>query len=220
MPGNHLMLCRPLLLPPSIFPSVRGFSNASVLHQVARCIRCPMHQVARCIRWPWSCSFSISPPSEGCCQDGIWKFRSVGASRAPCRRSAGAHACSVASGSLRPPRRTAPSGRGACQSRILGPWGHFFFRESWTPQRESESGAGQPGCGALGRQRRRGCEPGAGPARPRGDDMMGQECLPGGSSEVVRPCPRGSRGVTVQHQTQVLAAAPPAAAGKEGALCI
>ena len=50
MPSNHLILCRPLLLLPSIFPSTRVFSNRSVL----------------CIRWPeyWSFSFSISPSSE------------------------------------------------------------------------------------------------------------------------------------------------------------
>ena len=46
MPSNHLILCHPLLLPPSIYPSIRVFSNESVLH----------------IRWPkyWSFSFSIS----------------------------------------------------------------------------------------------------------------------------------------------------------------
>ena len=50
MPCNHLILCRPLLLPPSIFPSIRVFSKEWVL----------------CIRWPkyWSFSFSISPSSE------------------------------------------------------------------------------------------------------------------------------------------------------------
>ena len=50
MPSNHLILCHPLLLPPSIFPSIRVFSNESVL----------------CIRWPkyWSFSFSISPSNE------------------------------------------------------------------------------------------------------------------------------------------------------------
>ena len=50
MPSNHLILCRPLLLPPSIFSSIRVFSNKSVLH----------------IRWPkyWGFSFSISPSSE------------------------------------------------------------------------------------------------------------------------------------------------------------
>ena len=50
MPSNYLILCRPLLLPPSIFPSIRVFSNESVL----------------CIRWPKyrSFSFSISPSSE------------------------------------------------------------------------------------------------------------------------------------------------------------
>ena len=50
MPSNHLFLCHPLLLPPSIFPSIRVFSNESVLH----------------IRWPkyWSYSFSISPSNE------------------------------------------------------------------------------------------------------------------------------------------------------------
>ena len=50
MPSNHLILCHPLLLPPSIFPSSRVFSNESVI----------------CIRWPkyWSFSFSISPSNE------------------------------------------------------------------------------------------------------------------------------------------------------------
>ena len=50
MPSNHLILCHPLLLPPSIFPSIRIFSNESVFH----------------IRWPkyWSFSFSISPSNE------------------------------------------------------------------------------------------------------------------------------------------------------------
>ena len=50
MPPNHLILCRPLLLPPSIFPSIRVFPKESVLH----------------IRWPkfWSFSFSISPSNE------------------------------------------------------------------------------------------------------------------------------------------------------------
>ena len=50
MPSNHLILCYPLLLPPSIFPSIRVFSNESVLH----------------IKWPkyWSFSFSISPSNE------------------------------------------------------------------------------------------------------------------------------------------------------------
>ena len=50
MPSNYLILCRPLLLPPSIFPSIRVISNESAL----------------CIRWPkyWSLSFSISPSNE------------------------------------------------------------------------------------------------------------------------------------------------------------
>ena len=50
MPSNHLILCHPLLLLPSIFPSIRVFSNESVLH----------------IRWPkyWSFSFNISPSNE------------------------------------------------------------------------------------------------------------------------------------------------------------
>ena len=50
MPSNHLILCHPLLLPPSVFPSIRVFWNESVLH----------------IRWPkcWSFSFSISPSNE------------------------------------------------------------------------------------------------------------------------------------------------------------
>ena len=58
MPSNHLILCHPLLLPPSIFPSIRVFSNESVL----------------CIRWPkyWSFSFSISPFNE---YSGLISFR-------------------------------------------------------------------------------------------------------------------------------------------------
>ena len=58
MPSNHLILCRPLLLPPSIFPCIRVFSKVSALH----------------IRWPiyWSFSFSISPPSE---HSGLISFR-------------------------------------------------------------------------------------------------------------------------------------------------
>ena len=58
MPSNHLILCRPLLVLPSIFPSIRVFSNESVL----------------CIRWPkyWSFSFNISPPSA---HPGLISFR-------------------------------------------------------------------------------------------------------------------------------------------------
>ena len=58
MPINHLILCYPLLLPPSIFPSIRVFSNVSVLH----------------IRWPkhWSFSFSITPSNE---YSGLISFR-------------------------------------------------------------------------------------------------------------------------------------------------
>ena len=58
MPSNHLILCRPLLLPPSIFPRIRVFSNESILH----------------IRWPkyWSFSFSISPSKE---YSGLISFR-------------------------------------------------------------------------------------------------------------------------------------------------
>ena len=58
MPSNHLILCRPLLLLPSIFPRNRVFSNESVL----------------CIRWPkyWSFSFSISPYNE---YSGLISFR-------------------------------------------------------------------------------------------------------------------------------------------------
>ena len=50
MPSNHLILCHPLLLLPSIFPSIRVFSSES----------------AHCIRWPkyWSFSFNISPSNE------------------------------------------------------------------------------------------------------------------------------------------------------------
>ena len=50
MPSNHLILCHPLLLPPSMFPSIRVFSNESVI-----CIRQPKY---------WSFSFSISPSNE------------------------------------------------------------------------------------------------------------------------------------------------------------
>ena len=58
MPSNHLILCHPLLLQPSIFPSIRVFSSESVLN----------------IRWPkyWCFSFSISPSSE---YSGLISFR-------------------------------------------------------------------------------------------------------------------------------------------------
>ena len=58
MPSNHLILCHPFLLPPSIFPSIRVFSHESVLH----------------IRWPkyWSFSFNISPSNE---HSGLISFR-------------------------------------------------------------------------------------------------------------------------------------------------
>ena len=56
MPSNHLILCRPLLLPSSVFASIRVFSNESVL----------------CIRWPKYWSFSISPSNE---YSGLISFR-------------------------------------------------------------------------------------------------------------------------------------------------
>ena len=58
MPSNHLILCRPLFLPPSIFPSIRVFSNESALR----------------IRWPkyWSFSFNISPSNK---YSGLISFR-------------------------------------------------------------------------------------------------------------------------------------------------
>ena len=58
IPSNHLILCHPLLLPPSIFPSIRVFSNELVLH----------------IRWPkyWNFSFNISPSNE---YSGLISFR-------------------------------------------------------------------------------------------------------------------------------------------------
>ena len=58
MPSNHLILCRPLLLLPSIFPSIRVFSNESALR----------------MRWPkyWSFSFNISPSNE---HPGLISFR-------------------------------------------------------------------------------------------------------------------------------------------------
>ena len=58
MPSNHLILCHPLLLLPSIFPSIKVFSNELLLH----------------VRWPkyWSFSFSISPSNE---HSGLISFR-------------------------------------------------------------------------------------------------------------------------------------------------
>ena len=58
MPSNHLILCRPFLLPPPIFPSIRVFPNESVLH----------------IRWPkyWTFSFNISPSNE---YSGLTSFK-------------------------------------------------------------------------------------------------------------------------------------------------
>ena len=57
--SNHLILCRPLFLPPSIFPSIRVFSSNSVLH----------------MRWPKYWSFSISPSNE---HSGLISFRVEG----------------------------------------------------------------------------------------------------------------------------------------------
>ena len=61
MPSNHLILCPPLLFPPSVFPSIGVFSSESVLH----------------IRWPkyWNFSFSISPSNE---YSGLISFRMTG----------------------------------------------------------------------------------------------------------------------------------------------
>ena len=58
MPSNHLILCHPLLFPPSIFPSIRVFSSESAL----------------CFKWPkyWSLSFTISPSNE---YSGLISFR-------------------------------------------------------------------------------------------------------------------------------------------------
>ena len=58
IPSNHLILCAPLLFLPSVFPSIRGFSN----------------ELALCIRWPkyWSFSFNISPSNE---HPGLISFR-------------------------------------------------------------------------------------------------------------------------------------------------
>ena len=58
MPSNHLILCCPLLLPPSVFPRIRVFSNESALH-----IRCPKY---------WNFSFNISPSNE---HPGLISFR-------------------------------------------------------------------------------------------------------------------------------------------------
>ena len=67
MPSNHLTLCGPLLLLPSIFPSIRVFSSESVL----------------CIRWPkdWSFSFSISPSNEYSGLTGFISLQCKGLSR-------------------------------------------------------------------------------------------------------------------------------------------
>ena len=63
MSSNHLIFCCPLLLLPSIFPSIRVFSNESTLH----------------IRWPkeWRFSFSISPFNEYSGLDGTWKMETI-----------------------------------------------------------------------------------------------------------------------------------------------
>ena len=68
MPSNYLILCHPLLLPPSVFPSIRVFSSESLLH----------------IRWPkyWSLSFSISPSNDysGLISLGLFQYHSSKAS--------------------------------------------------------------------------------------------------------------------------------------------
>ena len=66
IPSNHLVLCHPLLLLPSIFPNIKVFSNESALH----------------IRWPkyWSFSFNISPSNE---HPGLISFRMAGSPCSP-----------------------------------------------------------------------------------------------------------------------------------------
>ena len=105
-----------LILLASILTSIRVSSNESALR----------------IRWAGyrTCSFSITPCNEACCQDGIWKFRPLGVSSAPRKPRAGAHACSVASSSgthASPGGWTPPgsSGRGGGSRRAywgLGPF--------------------------------------------------------------------------------------------------
>ena len=77
-PSNHLILCHPLLLLPSIFPSIRVFSNESILR----------------IRWPkiWSLSFSISPSND---YSGLISFQSKGLSRVFSNTIVQKHQCSV-----------------------------------------------------------------------------------------------------------------------------
>ena len=88
VPSNHLILCHPLLLPPSVFPSIRVFSSESVL----------------CIRWPkyWSFSFSISPSNEhsGLISSrmdwlDIHSYLPLWASRHHCRHSFLASSCLI-----------------------------------------------------------------------------------------------------------------------------
>ena len=67
MPFNHLILCHPLLLPPSIFPSIRVFSNESALRWwYSGEHSCLQNESALCIIWPkyWHFSFNISPSYE------------------------------------------------------------------------------------------------------------------------------------------------------------
>ena len=82
MPSNHLILCHSLLLPPSIFPSIRVFSDEAVI----------------CIRWPkyWSFSFSISPSNEYSVLISLgwtgWNsFQSKGLSRVFCNTTVQKH---------------------------------------------------------------------------------------------------------------------------------
>jgi len=74
--SNHLILCHPLLLLPSIFPSIRVFSS----------------ELALCIRWPkyWSFSFSISPSSE---YSGLISFRIDSKEKTNCRKLSGVLFC-------------------------------------------------------------------------------------------------------------------------------
>ena len=88
MPSNHLILCRPILLLPTIFPIIRVFSNESVmpsshlilcrplllLPPIPPTIRVFSNESTLCIRWPkyWSFNFSISPSNE---HPGLISFR-------------------------------------------------------------------------------------------------------------------------------------------------
>ena len=118
MPSNHLILCRPLLLLPSIFPSIRVFSNESILH----------------IRWPKYWSFSISPSNE---YSGLIFFRMDWLAVLASKALVGPTGCSGARLALQNYPKWRYGELSLCIITSASYWPRLFPHETWYYQESS-----------------------------------------------------------------------------------